>query len=46
MCASCRLADYTLKEIVEAKLHEYVSPELTVEEETDTAERSAAGGEN
>jgi NifU-like protein len=46
MCASCKLADYTLKEIVEAKLHEYVSPELTVEEETDTAEQPAAGGEN
>ncbi len=39
MCASCKLADYTMKEIVEAKLHEYVSPDLIVEEETDSAQR-------
>ncbi len=39
MCASCKLADYTMKEIVEAKLHEYVSGDLIVEEETDSAQR-------
>lgn len=36
MCASCKLADYTMKEIVEARLREYVSPDLIVEEETDS----------
>ena len=36
MCASCKLSNYTMKEVVEAKLREYVSPELVVEEETDS----------
>mgnify|MGYP000897574327 CR=1 FL=1 len=36
MCASCKLSEYTMKEVVEAKLREYVSPDLTVEEETDS----------
>jgi NifU-like protein len=34
MCAQCRVAEFTLKEVVEAKLREFVSPDLTVEQET------------
>lgn len=33
MCSHCQSAQFTLKEVVEAKLHEYVSGDLTVEEE-------------
>jgi NifU-like protein len=32
MCANCQVARFTLKDVVEAKLREYVAPELTVEE--------------
>ena len=32
-CAQCRVAPVTMKEVVEAKLREFVSPDLTVEEE-------------
>ncbi|NQU39619.1 MAG: Fe-S cluster assembly protein NifU [Lentisphaerae bacterium] len=32
MCAQCHVADFTMKEVVEAKLREFVSPTLTVEE--------------
>jgi len=32
MCAQCQVARFTLKDVVEAKLKEFVSPELTVEE--------------
>jgi len=32
-CAQCRVAPVTMKEVVEAKLREFVSPELVVEEE-------------
>lgn len=39
MCASCKLADYTMKEVVEARLREYVSPDLVVEEETDSRQQ-------
>jgi NifU-like protein len=31
-CAVCKAAEITLKSLVEAKLHEFVSPELVVEE--------------
>ncbi len=31
-CALCRASEITLKSLVEAKLHEFVSPELVVEE--------------
>jgi NifU-like protein len=32
MCAKCKMADFTMKEVVEAKLKEFVSDELFVEE--------------
>jgi NifU-like protein len=32
MCASCNVAQFTMKDVVEAKLHEFVSPDLVVEE--------------
>jgi len=32
MCAGCNVAQVTLKEVVEAKLKEFVSPDITVEE--------------
>ena len=37
MCAQCRLAELTMKEVVEAKLREFVSEELFVEEDRDSA---------
>ncbi|MBN2313047.1 MAG: Fe-S cluster assembly protein NifU [Sedimentisphaerales bacterium] len=37
MCAQCKLAEFTMKDVVEAKLREYVSEELFVEEDTDSA---------
>jgi NifU-like protein len=36
MCAQCKLAEFTMKDVVEAKLREYVSQELFVEEDTDS----------
>jgi len=32
MCAGCQAAHVTMKDVVEAKLHEFVSPEIVVEE--------------
>ena len=32
-CANCRVAEFTMQEVVEKKLREFVSPELVVEEE-------------
>jgi NifU-like protein len=32
MCANCQVAAFTLKDVVEAKLREFVSPDLVVEE--------------
>jgi NifU-like protein len=37
MCAQCRLAELTMKDVVEAKLREFVSQGLFVEEDTDSA---------
>ncbi|UCC96821.1 MAG: Fe-S cluster assembly protein NifU [Phycisphaerales bacterium] len=37
MCAQCRMAELTMKEVVEAKLREFVSDELFVEEDKDSA---------
>jgi len=34
MCAKCQVAHFTLKDVVESKLKEFVTPELTVEEES------------
>ena len=38
MCAQCILADFTMKDVVEAKLREFVSEEITVEEESDSTQ--------
>jgi NifU-like protein len=37
MCAQCKLAEFTMKDVVEAKLREFVSDELFVEEDKDSA---------
>ncbi len=37
MCAQCMLAEYTMKDVVEAKLREFVSDKLFVEEDKDSA---------
>ncbi len=36
MCAQCKLAELTMKEVVEVKLREFVSEELFVEEQVDS----------
>jgi len=38
MCAQCRLTEFTMKDVVEAKLREFVSKELFVEEDKDSAQ--------
>ena len=38
MCAQCALANITMKDLVEAKLREFVNPELYVEETKDAAD--------
>jgi NifU-like protein len=37
MCAQCKLTEFTMKDMVEAKLREFVSDELFVEEDEDSA---------
>jgi NifU-like protein len=39
MCAQCMLADFTMKDVVEAKLKEFVSEELFVEEDKESAQQ-------
>ena len=39
MCAQCRLADFTMKDVVEAKLREFVSEQLLVEEDKESAQQ-------
>lgn len=39
MCSQCRMAEVTMKDVVEAKLREFVSDELFVEEDKDSAQR-------
>jgi len=36
MCAQCKMAEFTMKEVVEAKLREFISQELIVEEDSDS----------
>src|SRR5512136_2281612 len=36
MCAQCKVSEFTMKDVVEAKLREFVAPDLYVEEDTDT----------
>ncbi len=38
MCAQCRLTEFTMKDVVEAKLREFVDEELFVEEDKDSAQ--------
>ena len=38
MCAQCRLAGFTMKDVVEAKLREFVSEALFVEEDRDSSQ--------
>jgi NifU-like protein len=33
MCAGCQVAQFTLKDVVQARLREFVAPDLVVEEE-------------
>ncbi len=37
MCAQCRLTEFTMKDVVEAKLREFVDKDLFVEEDRDSA---------
>jgi NifU-like protein len=39
MCAQCMLAEVTMKDVVEAKLREFISESLFVEEETDSSQQ-------
>ena len=39
MCAQCKLAEFTMKDVVEVKLREYVSEELFVEEDKDSTQQ-------
>ena len=39
MCAQCHLAEFTMKDVVEAKLREFVSDELFVEEDKESAQQ-------
>jgi NifU-like protein len=36
MCAQCKVSEFTMRDVVEAKLREFVSPELSVEEDADS----------
>ncbi|MBL7106261.1 MAG: Fe-S cluster assembly protein NifU [Phycisphaerae bacterium] len=36
MCVQCKMAEFTMKEVIEAKLREFVTPELYVEEDKDS----------
>jgi NifU-like protein len=38
MCAQCRLAEFTMKDVVEARLREFVSESLYVEEDKDSSQ--------
>ena len=39
MCAQCKLADFTMKDVVESKLREFVSKEIFVEEDKDSEQQ-------
>jgi NifU-like protein len=38
MCAQCKLTEYTMKDVVESKLREFVAEDLFVEEDKDSAD--------
>ncbi|MBN2183052.1 MAG: Fe-S cluster assembly protein NifU [Sedimentisphaerales bacterium] len=39
MCAQCKLAEFTMKDVVEARLREFVSKDLFVEEDKESAQQ-------
>jgi len=39
MCAQCKMAEFTIKDVVQAKLREFVSDDITVEEDKDSTEQ-------
>ncbi len=39
MCAQCRLAEFTMRDVVEARLREFVSEDLFVEEQKESAQQ-------
>ena len=39
MCAQCKLAEFTMKDVVEARLREFVADDLFVEEKTDSSQQ-------
>jgi NifU-like protein len=39
MCAQCKMAEFTMKDVVEAKLREFVAEELFVEEDKESAQQ-------
>jgi len=39
MCAQCKMAEHTMKDVVEAKLREFVSEDLFVEEDNDSVDQ-------
>jgi NifU-like protein len=45
MCAQCKISEFTMKDVVEAKLREFVSESLYVEEDNESAEQSAGAGD-
>ncbi len=45
MCAQCKMAQFTMKDVVQAKLREFVSEDLVVEEQKDPADTPQAGSE-
>ena len=40
MCAQCKLADFTMKDVVEAKLREFVAEDLYVEEDNESVDEA------
>ena len=38
MCAQCKVSEYTMKDVVEAKLREFVAEDLYVEEADESAQ--------
>jgi NifU-like protein len=44
MCAQCKLAEFTMKDVVEAKLREFVSEDLYVEEDVDSMQEGHQHG--
>ncbi|MCK5175359.1 MAG: Fe-S cluster assembly protein NifU, partial [Planctomycetes bacterium] len=39
MCVQCKMAEFTMKDVIQAKLREFVSDELVVEEQTDSTQQ-------